>query len=198
MGWNEPVTLRGRHAVLEPLSLDHCEGLQEAVKDGELWKLWYTRIPSPDQMAANIKERLEKQAKGEMLSWAVLDPDSSDPIGVTSYWAIDAEDRRVEIGGTWYQAGAQRTGVNTDCKLMLLGRAFEALDCIAVEFRTSTFNHKSRTAIERLGAKLDGVLRSHKRHADGSLRDTCVYSIVSWEWPAVRSNLEFQLEKFRS
>ena len=198
MGWNEPVTLRGEHAVLEPLSLDHCEGLQEAVKDGELWKLWYTRIPSPNEMAAHIAMRLEKQAKGQMVSWAVLDPDSSETLGITSYWNVDTENRRVEIGGTWYCNTAQRTGVNTECKLMLLGRAFEALDCIAVEFRTGFMNQASRRAIERLGAKLDGVLRSHMRNADGSLRDTCVYSIVSWEWPAVRSNLEFQMEQHRA
>jgi RimJ/RimL family protein N-acetyltransferase len=195
MAFIEPVTLRGRHAVLEPLSQDHGEGLKAAVADGELWKLWYTSVPSAEEMRANIDMRLKKQAAGTMFSWAVLEPESSDPIGVTSYWSIDPEHRRVEIGGTWYRASAQRTAVNTECKLMLLSRAFEALDCIAVEFRTNFHNRPSRHAIERLGAKLDGVLRSHQRNRDGSLRDTCVYSIVAWEWPAVRSNLEFRLEQ---
>lgn len=193
MAFVEPVTLRGRHAVLEPLSQDHCEGLKAAVTDGELWKLWYTSVPSPEQMMANIDMRLQKQAAGAMFSWAVLDPESSDPIGVTSYWAIDPEHRRVEIGGTWYRASAQRTAVNSECKLMLLSQAFEAQDCIAVEFRTNFHNRQSRRAIERLGAKLDGILRSHQRNRDGSLRDTCVYSIVAWEWPAVRTNLEYRL-----
>ena len=130
-----------------------------------------------------------------MLPFAVLDPASGRPVGMTSYMNIDAANRRVEIGSTWYAQSVQRTGLNTECKRMLLGHAFEALDCIAVEFRTHFFNHQSRRAIERLGAKLDGVLRSHQRTADGLLRDTCVYSIVAAEWPTVRRHLDFQLAR---
>ena len=194
MPWLEPVTLRGKHATLEPLSHAHLEGAIDAVKDGELWKLWYTSVPAPERMAAEINRRLGLQAKGSMLPFAVFDAQGKCA-GMTTYMNVDAEHKRVEVGSTWYAKRVQRTALNTECKLMLLTHAFETLDCIAVEFRTGFFNHQSRRAIERLGAKLDGVLRSHQRYANGALRDTCVYSIIESEWPAVRAHLKFQLER---
>lgn len=197
MPFASPVTLRGRHAVLEPLAAAHHDELIEAARDGELWNLWYTSVPAPEGMHAEIERRLALQAAGSMLPFAVRGIAGGRIVGMTTYMNIDARYRRVEIGSTWYARAAQRTSLNTECKLMLLAHAFESLDCIAVEFRTSFFNQASRRAIERLGAKADGVLRSHQRHADGSLRDTCVYSIIAAEWPAVKSHLTFQLARPR-
>lgn len=197
MAWPEPVTLTGAHARLEPLNPDHGAALSEAVADGELWRLWYTAVPTPEGMAAEIDRRLGLQAAGSMLPFTVVEPASGRPVGMTTYMNIDAPMRRVEIGSTWYARSVQRGPLNTECKLMLLRHAFEALDCIAVEFRTHFFNHQSRSAIERLGAKLDGVLRNHSRMRDGTLRDTCVYSIIASEWPTVRSHLTWQLERPR-
>lgn len=194
MGWPADVVLAGTHARLVPLQPAHCDAMCDAARDGELWRLWYTNVPSPERMSAEIARRLDLKAKGSMLPFAVLDAAGSCA-GMTSYMNVDAVNRRVEIGSTWYAKRVQRTALNTECKLMLLGHAFETLDCIAVEFRTSLLNHQSRRAIERLGAKLDGVIRSHQRHSDGSLRDTCVYSIIACEWPAVRAHLTFQLSR---
>ena len=194
MPWPDPVTLTGRHATLEPLSLAHLDGLREATKDGELWKLWYTSVPSPEGMRAEIERRLDHQAKGSMLPFAVLDAQGRCA-GMTTFMHIDAVNKRVEIGSTWYARRVQRSGLNTECKYMLMRHAFEVLDCIAVEYRTGFFNRQSRQAIERLGAKLDGILRSHQRYANGTLRDTCVYSIIASEWPAVRSHLDFQMSR---
>jgi RimJ/RimL family protein N-acetyltransferase len=192
--WPPEVTLEGAHATLVPLSPDHAPALAEAVKDGELWKLWYTSVPTPEGMAANIEERLALRAAGSMQPFTVIDKARGQPVGMTTYMNIDAANRRVEIGSTWYRKAVQRSGLNAECKLVLLRHAFETLDCIAVEFRTHFFNHQSRRAIERLGAKLDGVLRSHSRAANGTLRDTCVYSIVASEWPTVKAHLESRLE----
>ncbi len=194
MPWPDPVTLRGFHATLEPLTRAHCDTLVKATSDGELWKLWYTIVPSPEGMMAEIDRRLDLQAKGSMLPFAVLDTNHT-AVGMTTYMNIDAANKRVEIGSTWYAKRVQRSALNTECKLMLMTHAFETLGCIAVEFRTSFFNYKSRQAIERLGAKLDGILRNHQHHSDGSLRDTCVYSIIQSEWQTVKSHLTFQLEK---
>lgn len=189
MTWLEPATLVGKHAILEPLSHHHHDALVEAVKDGELWRLWYTIIPEPAAMRAEIDRRLGLQAKEIMLPFAVLDPATGKAVGITTYMNVEALNRRVEIGGTWYRRSMQRTALNTECKLLLLTRAFEWMNCIAVEFRTHFFNHKSRRAIERLGAKLDGVLRSHQIMPNGTLRDTCVYSIIASEWPTVKMHL---------
>jgi N-acetyltransferase len=194
MGFTHPVTLRGRHAVLEPLSLAHEPEAIDAVNDGELWKLWYTSIPAPDRMRAEIERRLGLGGKGAMLPFAVRDA-SGRFAGMTTYMNIDAPNRRVEIGSTWYRKSVQRTALNTECKLMLLAHAFEGLDCIAVEFRTHWMNQQSRAAIARLGAKQDGVLRSHQIAPDGSLRDTVVFSIVASEWPAVKMHLNHQLAR---
>lgn len=195
MTWLAPITLHGTHVTLEPLSHARHDELVEAVRDGELWKLWYTVIPAPGAMREEIDRRLGLQEKGSMLPFAVVEAATNVAVGMTTYMDIDAVNRRVEIGSTWYRKRVQRTALNTECKLLLLRHAFESLDCIAVEFRTHFFNHASRRAIERLGAKLDGILRNHRRSSDGALRDTCVYSIISTEWPAVKSHLEHQLTR---
>jgi RimJ/RimL family protein N-acetyltransferase len=197
MPWPEPVTLRGTHAILEPLAHAHHQDLVEAVRDGELWKLWFTVIPEPSQMEAEIARRLDRQRKGAMLPFAVRDTRSEKIVGMTSYWNVDQAHRHVEIGGTWYRKSMQRTLLNTECKLLLLTHAFETLNCICVELRTHFFNQASRRAIERLGAKLDGVLRNNQVLPNGTFRDSCVYSIIVSEWPVVKTNLMWQMNKPR-
>ncbi|MGO4583534.1 GNAT family N-acetyltransferase [Arthrobacter sp. 2RAF6] len=190
-----PVTLDGRFVTLEPLSPEHHDGLVDAAKDGELWKLWYTSVPTPEAMAAEIDRRLGLQEQGSMLPFATRLKANGKLIGMTTYMNIDAATPRVEIGSTWNAASAQGSGSNPDSKLLLLRHAFETLGCPAVEFRTHWLNHQSREAIARLGAKQDGVLRNHSRTLDGVLRDTVVFSILEHEWPAVRTGLEFRLAK---
>ena len=190
----EPVTLHDTHVRLEPLRADHAPALAEAAADGELWQLWYTAIPAPDRVAAEIERRLTLHTAGSMLPWAVLDA-SGTPVGMTTYMNIDHAHQRVEIGSTWYASRVQRTPLNTQAKRLLLGHAFDTLQCIAVEFRTHRFNTQSRRAIERLGAQFDGMLRNHQRAANGSLRDTAVYSITADEWPTVRGHLSFLLDR---
>lgn len=192
--WPPDVRLHGCHGHLAPLSPDHAPALAEAVKDGELWKLWYTAVACPEAMAKEVEERLARRAAGQCQPFAVLKARTGEPVGMTSYWNLDPVHRRVEIGGTWYRKSVQRSALNTECKRMLLAHAFDTLECIAVEFRTHFLNHQSRRAIERLGAKLDGILRNHSRSRDGVLRDTCVYSIVQSEWPTIRRHLDHRLE----
>ena len=192
--WLQPVTMTGVHAQLEPLDLSHENALSEAVRDGELWKLWYTSVPSPETMRAEIERRLSLQAAGLMLPFTVRDP-TGRVVGMTTYMNVDAAHRHVEIGSTWYARSTQRSALNTECKRMLLGHAFDDLACIAVEFRTHRLNTQSRRAIERLGAQLDGILRSHQIGAGGTLRDTAVYSIIACEWPLVKMHLDFQLSR---
>jgi RimJ/RimL family protein N-acetyltransferase len=194
MSWLAPVVLEGRHARLIPLAHEHAEGLREAVRDGDVWRLWFTSVPSPEDMDREIDRRLDLQATGDMLPWTVLDADGRI-VGMTTYMNVRAADRHVEIGSTWYAERAQRTALNTQCKRLLLAHAFETLDCIAVEFRTHRLNTRSRRAIERIGARLDGVLRSDQIARDGSLRDTAVYSIIAAEWPDVRANLDHLLAR---
>ncbi len=195
MAFAEPITLSGEHAALEPLAAAHAAELQDAARDGELWKLWYTSVVPPDRMDAEIERRLGLQAGGSMLPFAVIDAATHRAVGMTTYMNIDAANRRVEIGSTWYAKRVQRTALNTECKLMLLTHAFETLKCIVVEFRTHWMNHQSREAIARLGAKQDGVLRNHAIASDGSYRDTVVFSIIESEWPAVKRHLQFKLER---
>lgn len=196
-----PVTLLGQHVHLVPLNTAHHDDLVEAVRDGELWNLWYTAIPTAEGMAAEITRRLNLQTQGSMTPFAVIEPASGRAVGMTTYMNIDAANRRVEIGSTWYRRSVQRGALNTEAKRMLLAHAFGTLNCIAVEFRTHFFNHQSRRAIERLGAKLDGILRSHQINphplAQGALRDTCVYSILASEWPSVKTHLDHQLHRPR-
>jgi RimJ/RimL family protein N-acetyltransferase len=195
MPFLNPVTLRGERVTLEPLALGHHDELAAAASDGRLWELWYTSVPTPDGMRAEIERRLGLLAEGRMLPFAVRRNDTGALCGMTTYMNADADNRRVEIGSTWTAASAQRTGINTESKLLLLAHAFDVLGCIAVEFRTHWMNHKSRTAMARLGAKQDGVLRNHQRMQDGSLRDTVVFSIIESEWPAVRNHLTHSLQR---
>ena len=194
--WPPRCVLAGKHVRLEPLEPEHRDSLAEAVRDGELWKLWYTFVPSPERMGEEIANRLLLEEKGSMRPFAVIV--EGRPAGMTTYMNIDAKAKRVEIGSTWYRRSVQRGPVNTECKFLLLRHAFEQLDCIAVEFRTHFFNRQSRQAIERLGAKLDGILRSHQVSPNGTLRDTCVYSIVASEWPTVKAHLAYQLTRPRT
>lgn len=190
MALDHPGTLRGRLVTLEPLSLEHRDGLSAAARDGEMWKLWYTSIPSPEGMADEIRRRLGLQEAGTMIPFTARRNDTGAIIGMTTYMNIDAATPRVEIGSTWNALSAQSTGTNPDSKLLLLGHAFDVWGCPAVEFRTDFNNHQSRAAIARLGAKQDGILRSHLRPAAGYTRDTVVFSIVASEWPGVRLGLE--------
>lgn len=196
MTFIKPVTLSGQVAELVPLSLAHLADLQEAVRDGELYKLWYTWIARPEAMQAEIERRLKLAEEGSMLPFAVIEKSSGKAVGMTTYMNVDALNKRVEIGSTWYRKAVQRTALNTECKLLLLAHAFDNLGCIAVEFRTSFVNQQSRRGIERLGAKLDGIMRNHMRHSDGSLRDTCVYSIIEGEWPTIRTHLKHKLASY--
>jgi RimJ/RimL family protein N-acetyltransferase len=197
MAWLEPVTLQGPHARLEPLAQSHHDGLVEAVNDGELWRLWYTSVPEPDKMTAEIERRLGLQKAGSMLAFTVKDPNGTIA-GMTTYMNVDQANKRVEIGSTWYRKAVQRSPLNTQCKLLLLQHAFETLNCIAVEFRTHFFNQQSRAAIARLGAKQDGILRNHSVAPNGTLRDTVVFSIIATEWPTVKAHLTYQLERGRA
>ena len=192
----EPVVLQGQFARLELLRAEHSEALCDATRDGELWKLWYTAVPSPEGMAAEIERRLGLHRAAAMLPFTVFNA-SGQVVGMTTYMNVDNAQQRLEIGSTWYANSVQRTPLNTECKRLLLAHAFDALDCIAVEFRTHRFNHQSRRAIERLGAQQDGILRNHQRASNGSLRDTVVYSITADEWPTVRTHLDFQLSRER-
>lgn len=189
--WSTVPTLVGRHVRLEPLGMQHVDGLRAAT-DEALATCWYTNVPAPDDMTGHVEAALRKQAGGESMAFAVLDADGV-PCGSTRFYDMDPAVPRLQIGYTWYARRVQRTAVNTESKRLLLGHAFEALGCAAVGFQTSWFNHASRNAIERLGAKRDGVIRNHRRHADGSLRDTVTYSIIDGEWPAVRCHLEAKL-----
>ena len=191
--WIEPITLTGLRVVLEPLSLEHLDGMINAVKDGELWKLWFTSIPAPEKAEAYIKTALEMRKNAGAMPFIVRERESNKIIGSTRYFNVDEGNQRLEIGYTWYSESYQRTAVNSECKYLLLSHAFEKLEAIAVEFRTHWHNQKSRAAIARLGAKQDGVLRNHQKNADGGYRDTVVFSIINLEWPAVRQSLMFKL-----
>ena len=194
MAFIEPVTLSGRHVRLEPLATIHHDALVEAASDGELWKLWYTSVPTPEAMHPWIATALAMREQ-HALPFVLRDASDGSVVGSTRYFNVDPLNRRLEIGHTWHAQRAQRTGINTEAKLLLLGHAFETLQCIAVEFRTHWMNHQSREAIARLGAKQDGVLRQHQRMADGSLRDTVVFSIIDAEWPTAKRHLHYKLER---
>jgi RimJ/RimL family protein N-acetyltransferase len=194
-GFVEPVTLTGqRWASLEPLAREHIPEIAAVAADGELGKLWFTHAPKAEAAEQWVDARLASQNPDEGLTFVVRSLDGT-LIGSSSYLNVDGPNRRLEIGATWYVSSARRTGVNSEAKLLMLGHAFDELGCVAVEFRTHFFNFTSRAAIERLGAKLDGVLRSHQVLSDGSRRDTVVYSILDIEWPAVRNNLRYRLDR---
>ena len=194
--WPPAFEAHGTHVSIVPLSPAHHDDLARASTEGELHRLWYTVIPDAAGMGAEIDRRLALRAAGSMQPFALLRPDRR-AVGMTTYMNIDAANRRVEIGSTWVGPDAQGTPLNTEAKLLLLRHAFEELDCIAVEFRTHVLNQQSRRAIERLGARLDGILRAHQIMPNGTLRDTAVYSITAAEWPAIRSHLEWQLARPR-
>ncbi|CAN5430682.1 GNAT family protein [soil metagenome] len=197
MAWPEPLTLNGDYCTLEPLSLDHHDALVEAVKDGELWNLWYAFIPKPDDMKKEIIRRLDLQAKGSMLPFTVINRKTQEVIGMTTYCHTDSTNKRIEVGWTWYARSYQRTAINTECKLMLLRHAFEKLNCIAVAFRVDFLNHQSRKAVERLGARLEGIIRNYSLLSNGNPRDMCFYSVLPHEWPNVKANLTWLLTKPR-
>ena len=193
--WPNDITLSGSYATLEPLDHAHGSDLAQASAEGELYSLWVTTIPAPEEVPNEIARRLTLRQAGSMLPFAVLNS-KGRAIGMTTYMNIDAANKRVEIGSTWYAKSAQRTGINTECKFMLLRHAFEDLGCIAVEFRTHRLNTASRRAIERLGAQLDGILRAHMVLPNGTIRDTACYSITAQEWPTIRANLGHKLSSY--
>lgn len=188
----KPTVLEGMGIRLEPLASEHQDELTGAADDGRLWELWFTSVPAPGGMGAYIAEALAGQQQGHMLPWAVRDLASGKILGSTRYHDIVARIDRVEIGYTWYSQSHQRTHVNTACKLLLLGHAFDTLGCKVVGLRTDNFNFRSQRAIEALGAKRDGVLRHHAARRDGSVRDSVMYSILAGEWPDVRRHLELR------
>ncbi|NCT71888.1 MAG: GNAT family N-acetyltransferase [Xanthomonadaceae bacterium] len=190
--WQQVPVLAGRHACLEPMSRDHVAGLRTALAGDALAALWFTSVPKADEAAGYVDAVLAAQADGRVLPFVVRDA-SGRVVGSTRFYGLEADVPKLSIGYTWYAPDVQRTGVNTETKLLLLTHAFETLRCICVVFETSSFNQRSRTAIARLGAKQDGVLRNYKRHADGSPRDTVVFSIIDSEWPAVKRNLQARL-----
>ena len=190
-----PTILEGRGIRLEPLTEDHQEALAAAAGDGRLWELWFIAVPPPDGMRAYVAEALKGQRDGHMLPWAVRDLASGTIIGSTRYHDIVPGIDRVEIGHTWYGESRQRTHVNTTCKLLLLGHAFDTLECKVVGLRTDTFNFRSQRAIEALGARKDGIIRHYGARRDGSARDVVMYSILAAEWPEVRRHLELRLAR---
>lgn len=193
--WLYETTLTGKIVTLIPLKREHRSGLLEASSDGELWNLWYTSAPSSKTIDAYLDNAFSEQEAGRALLFAVVDNATQKIIGTTRYCNADNLNHRVEIGYTWYAKSYQRTGVNTECKYLLLSHAFETLNSIAVEFRTHWHNQASRAAIARLGAKQDGVLRNHQKNAEGIYRDTVVFSIIDQEWPTVKKNLEYKMRQ---
>jgi RimJ/RimL family protein N-acetyltransferase len=192
--WINPVTLSGTHVTLEPLAPGHHDALAMAAADGELWKLWYTSVPAPGATRAYIDTALAMRDNLGALPFVVRDG-SGEVVGTTRLFNVDEANRRFEIGSTWYARRAQRTGLNTEAKRLLLEHGFETLKAVAIEFRTHFMNHQSRAAIARLGAKQDGILRNHMIAADGTYRDTVVFSIIESEWPTVRRHLQHLSER---
>jgi RimJ/RimL family protein N-acetyltransferase len=190
-----PIQLEGNGVRLEPMDSSHAPALREAASDGELWQLWFTAVPEPDKVDVYINTALEGQRAGHMLPWVVRELTSGKVVGSTRYHDIVAPIDRVEIGYTWYAKSWQRTHVNTACKLLLFQHGFETLGCAVVGLRTDNFNFASQRAIERLGAKKDGVIRHHQARRDGSARDSVMYSVLAAEWPDVKRHLLLQLNR---
>jgi len=195
MSFVQPVVMRDRNVRLEPLGLEHVAGLADAAADGELWKLRITSVPEPQDTRAYIETALEGRAQGHRFAFAVLDDASGQVLGSTSFHDILPAVRRVEIGWTWYRKSVQRTHVNTTAKLLMMGHAFDQLTCHVVGWRTDNFNFASQRAIERLGARKDGVIRGHALRRDGTIRDTVMYSMRSGEWPEARAQLLYLLQR---
>ncbi|BBB60051.1 N-acetyltransferase [Undibacterium sp. KW1] len=190
------ITLKGKHVTLEPLEQHHLADIQAAAADGELWKLFFTSVPSPDNTQNWLNIALDMQQQQKAVPFVVRENATGQIVGATRYCNMDINNKRLEIGYTWYAQRVQRSPVNTECKLLLLGHAFEEFGCIAVEFRTDWFNRRSQAAIERLGAKRDAVLRNHMILPDGRIRDTVVYSILHSEWAGVKKNLQYMQSKY--
>ncbi|WP_286069135.1 GNAT family protein [Stenotrophomonas sp. 57] len=191
--WNSVPTLRGQHVMLQPLQMEHVPGLRAALDGSGLNQLWYTQVPSPERAEAYVQAALQAQAEGKVLPFVICDA-AGEIIGSTRFYDMDASVPKLSLGYTWYTPRVQRTGANTEAKLLLLQHAFETMGCISVVLETSWFNATSRTAIARLGAKQDGVLRNHKRHADGTPRDTVIFSIIDAEWQGVKRHLRYRLD----
>lgn len=191
--WATVPTLRGQHVTLQPLQQGHVDGLRAALEGSGLDRLWYTQVPAPAQAGAYVQAALQAQAEGRVLPFVIRDA-AGDIVGSTRFYDLDAAVLKLSLGYTWYAPRAQRTGANTEAKLLLLQHAFEVMGCISVVLETSWFNTTSRTAIARLGAKQDGVLRNHKRHADGTPRDTVIFSIIDAEWQGVKRHLQYRLD----
>ncbi len=194
--WLNSIKLEGKKVDLVPLEKSHREDLLQAAADGELWNIWYTSVPSESTIDTYLETAFREQENGKSLPFVVVNKETGKIIGTTRYCNVEAESRRLEIGHTWYAKSFQRTGVNTECKYLLLRHAFENLDTIAVEFRTNWLNYRSRNAILRLGAKQDGVLRNHRIDQQGLLRDTVVFSIIQSEWKTVKNSLEFEMSRY--
>ena len=194
--WINEITLKGELVELIPLSQKHEQSISDAVQDGELWKLWYTGVPSPETTSDYIQRAIDSKKYDGWLAFVVKDLKTQKIVGCTRYCNVDNIHKRLEIGYTWYSKSTQRTGINTEVKFLLLKHAFETLNAIAVEFRTHWFNQQSRAAITRLGAKQDGVLRNHQKMNDGSFRDTVVFSIIESEWLSVKSHLQFKMKSY--
>lgn len=196
--WLQPITLEGELVKLVPMLTEHREALVSAASDGKLWELWYTSVPSADNIDTYMGIAFSEQKAERALPFAIIDKKTDTVVGSTRYLNADAQNRRVEIGATWYAQRVQRTGVNTECKYLLLKHAFEVLDCIAVEFRTHFHNFPSRNAILRLGAKQEGILRNHRIGENGVIRDTVLFSILDSEWNSVKTSLEFKMMRGKS
>ncbi|PXX39725.1 RimJ/RimL family protein N-acetyltransferase [Undibacterium pigrum] len=194
----KPMTLKGKHVTLEALEQHHLADIQNAAADGELWKLFFTSVPPPDNTQNWLNIALEMQQQQKAVPFVVRENATGQIVGATRYCNMDINNKRLEIGYTWYAQRVQRSPVNTECKLLLLGHAFEEFGCIAVEFRTDWFNRRSQAAIERLGAKRDAVLRNHMILPDGRIRDTVVYSILNSEWAGVKKNLQYMQTKYEA
>lgn len=195
--WFNSIYLEGEKVKLIPLERSHKNELVRAAQDGKLWQLWFTSVPSEETVDAYIDFALSEKDQGTAFPFVVIDKKTDRIIGSTRYCNASPEHRRLEIGYTWYSKSFQRTGSNRECKYLLLKHAFETLNCIAVEFRTNWHNQASRVAISGIGAKQDGILRNHRLDADGTLRDTVVFSIIDKEWPGVRKLLEYKLKKYK-
>ncbi|MEM9077627.1 MAG: GNAT family protein [Bacteroidota bacterium] len=193
--WITPIELEGNLVKLVPLTASHKSEILDAASDGTLWEIWYTSVPSKDSLDSYVDFALQQQSEGLALPFVVIEKSSGNIVGSTRYCTVDAPNRRVEIGYTWYSQRVQRTGINTECKYLLLKHAFETLDAIAVEFKTNFFNFPSRNAILRLGAKQDGIIRNHRIDKMGNIRDTVIFSILNSEWPVVKTSLEFKMNK---
>ena len=191
----KPTTLEGHGVRLEPMTAEHADGIRKAASDGELWKLWYTAVPEPEKTDAYIQTALEGQKDGHMLPWVVRELATGKVAGSTRYHDVVAAIDRVEIGYTWYAQSWQRSHVNTACKLLLFGHAFDTIKCAVVGLRTDNFNLRSQRAIEALGAKRDGIIRHHQARRDGSARDSYMYSVLAHEWPDVKRHLELRLQR---